>query len=164
MRTTVEIPGGARNLGWDFDREVVLVRTASGMEVGDACSTTARRFDAISASDGDSGPRDGDTDDVTNATLGVDSALDVGREITPVLDAGREADSVLEASRDAEDCDVVGRDADHGRDTSRRRESDGSFSFSFSLKESLKELKNVDVRACALDGTAADADFPAKCL
>ena len=44
---------------------------------------------------------------------------------------------------------------------SRRRDEDGSLSFS--LKDSLKELKNKDVRVCAVDGAAADADFPVKC-
>jgi hypothetical protein len=163
VRAAVEIPGGARNLGWDFDRDWVLVRTASEMEVGGACPTTTGRFDAISASDGGSGVRDGDADNVTDGTLGVDSALDAGREIIPVLDAGRDADSVFEASRDADDRGVD-LDADHGRDMSKRRDSDGSFSFSLSFKGSLKELKNEDVRACALDDTAADADCPAKCL
>lgn len=161
VRSAVEIPGGARNLGWDFAREWALVRTASEMEVGDDCSTTARRFDAISASDGNSGARDGDANDVTDATPGVDSALDTGREITPVLDAGRDADSVFEASRDADDRGV-GLDADHGRDMSKRRDSEGSFSLSLSFKGSRKELNNED--ACALDDTAADAAFPAKCV
>lgn len=90
----------------------------------------------------------------------MDSALEVGRELAPILDADR-GDSVLDAGREAGDRDVD-LDADHGRDMSRRRDGDGSFSFSLSLKESLKESKNECVRACMLDGTAADTDLPAK--
>lgn len=132
-----------RNLGCDLDRDWVLVRTMGETEVGDVWSTIAR-LGAFDDADGDSRVRDCDTDAVTDTTLGVDSVLDAGREITPILDAGRDADSVLDAGRDAEDCANRGVDfdADHGRDMSRRRDS--------------------DVRAWALYETPADADFPVK--
>lgn len=51
VRAAVQIAGGVCSLGWDFDREWVLVRTAGEAEVGDGCGTTARRFDTIGASD-----------------------------------------------------------------------------------------------------------------
>lgn len=181
MRATVEMPGGVRNLGWDFDRECVLDRSTNETEVEDTCSITARRFDAISASEGDLGVWDFDAGNVPEVTLGVDSALEAGRGLAPILDADRDADSILEAGRelvpnlDAErDADSIldaGRDTedrdvdlegDHGRDMSRRRDSGSSFSFSLSLKESLNASKNEGVRACTLEGAAADVDFPAK--
>lgn len=161
MRAAVETSGYVRNLGWDFDREWVLGRTAGEAGVGGACPTKARRVDTIGASKGDLDVWDCDADVVTGVNLCVDSALEAGRELTPILDADRDADSVLDAGREAEDCDLE-PDPDHGRDMSRRRDGDGSFSFSFSLKESLNESKNECVRACTVDGTAADADFPVK--
>lgn len=159
----VEMPGGVRNLGCNFDRECVLARTGVEKEAPDGCSTTARLFDAIAASEGDSCVRDCDAGDTTDASFGVDSILDAGREMAPTRDAGRGVDSVLDVGRGTEIRDVD-FDADHGRDISRRRDTDGSFSFSLSLKDSLKELKKEDVRACAVDGTTADDDFPEECL
>lgn len=140
VRSTVEIPG-VGNLGWDFDREWVLARTASETEIGEVCPTIARRFDAIGASEDNSGVRDLDTDGVPEATFGVDSALEAGRGLASILDADLDADSFLDAGRDAEARDVD-LDGDHGRDMSRRRDSDGSFSFCLSLKESLNASKN----------------------
>lgn len=158
----VEIPG-VHSLGWDFDREWTLVRTAGETEVEDVCPTIARGFAAVGASEGNLGVRDFDADDVPVVTTGVDSVLEAGREVAAILDGDRDADSVLDADRDAEDREVD-FDADHGRDMSRRRDADGSFSLCLSLKESLNALKNEDVRACVLSGTVADADFPAECV
>lgn len=161
-RAAVETPG-VRNLGWDLDREWVLVRTASETEIGDVCPAIARWFDAISTSEDNSGVRDLDVDGVPEATLGVGSTLEAGCGLAPILDAGRDADSILEAGRDAEarDADL---DGDHGRDMSRRRDNDSSFSFCLSLKESLNASKKEGDGACVLGGCVADADFPEECI
>ena len=54
VRTAVEMPGGVRNFGWDFDREWVLSRMRDEV-VEEGCPSIALRLGTTGTSEGDPG-------------------------------------------------------------------------------------------------------------